>query len=340
MTRELSADLAIPREAYPRIYERLRLIRRFEERVLELFYANEIPGSTHVCIGQEAVAVGVGENLRQDDLIGCTHRGHGQIIAKGADLRRMMAEIYGRTTGFNAGRGGSFHIVDLEGGILGATGIIGANVPHAVGAAWAAKREGSDRVVISFLGDGAINEGVVHESFNLAAIWRVPVVFVCENNQYACTLPIHKQTAKPLFERASSYGFPSHQVDGMKVEDVYGAARDAIDRARRGEGPTFIECVTYRFEGHHAGERFLKLKYRLDSEVDSWRERDPIKHWVTTSQISDAERAEADARVEMMLDVAVDFARESPEPSPEDALKYAYVTRAVPGFPLTRVGIG
>lgn len=315
-------------------YRALRLIRRFEERVVELVNANEIAGVTHECVGQEAVAVGVCGALRRDDVITSTHRGHGHVIAKGADVRRMMAELLGRTTGLNRARGGSMHIADLSLGIYGANGIVAGGVPFAAGAAWVARQEGSDRVAVAFFGDGAVNQGVLHETMNLAAIWTLPVVFVCENNGYAVTMPASRASAVPIVERASSYGFPSVRVDGMDVAAVRAAATEALERARAGGGPTFLDCETYRFFGHHTAEHAMGLRYRTDEEVARWRARDPLVTWPGQAKLSPADLAPVDAEVDQLLDEAVAFAREAPEPSPDEALSYMYATGESPTFPM------
>ncbi len=316
------------------IYRSLLLIRRFEERVVDLVNSNEIPGVTHEYVGQEAVAVGVCQVLRPDDVITSTHRGHGHLIAKGGDVRRMMAELLAKETGLNRARGGSMHIADLSLGIYGANGIVGGGVPFAAGAAWAAKRDGADRVAVAFFGDGGINQGVVHETMNLAAIWGLPVVFVCENNRYAVTFPAEQASALPLDERASSYGFESRQVDGMDVQSVFDAASAAIDKARRGGGPTFLDCQTYRFFGHHTAERVMKLGYRTDDEIARWQARDPLIAWPKQNGLTDDQLEQVSLEVDALLDDAVAFARESPEPKPEDALSYVYATGSGPEFPM------
>ncbi|RZJ02213.1 MAG: thiamine pyrophosphate-dependent dehydrogenase E1 component subunit alpha, partial [Haliea sp.] len=232
----------------------MRLIRRFEERVAEQVDANEIAGVCHEYIGQEAVATGVCAALRDDDVITSTHRGHGHIIAKGGKVRYMLAELFGRTTGYNQGRGGSMHIADMRIGIFGANGIVGAGAPMACGAAYRFKRAGDDRVAVPFFGDGAINQGVLHEALNLGAIWNLPVVYVCENNMYAITTPLREVTKLPPHERARAYGMPGIVADGMDVQAVYEATREAVRRARAGEGPSFLEFETYRYVGHYTAE--------------------------------------------------------------------------------------
>ena len=300
------------------LYRTMRTIRRFEERIVELVNANEIAGVTHEYVGQEAVATGVCAALQPADVITSTHRGHGHVIAKGADVRRMMAELLGRVDGLNRGRGGSMHIADLGVGVLGANGIVAAGAPHAVGAAYAFRQDRSDRVAVSFFGEGGVNQGVLHEAVNMAAIWSLPVIFVCENNGYAVTMPTEQATAGSIVDRAAAYGIAVEQVDGMNVEAVY----EATARARVRVAPTFLECRTYRFFGHHTAERTMKLGYRTDEEIANWRERDPLE--VTGSKLDPAERARIDDDVDALLDDALEFARRSPRPDPADALGFNY----------------
>src|SRR5689334_19985170 len=243
------------------LYRTMRTIRRFEERIVDLVNANEIAGVTHEYVGQEAVATGVCAALRPDDVITSTHRGHGHVIAKGADVRRMMAELLGRVDGLNRARGGSMHIADLSLGIYGANGIVAAGAPMAAGAAWSFARDGSGRIAVSFFGDGGANQGVLHETMNLAALWDLPLVFVCENNGYAVTLAQERSTAGSIVDRAAAYGMTAERVDGMNVDAVLAAAASAVERARAGAGPTFLEYLTYRYVGHHTAERTMKLTY-------------------------------------------------------------------------------
>jgi pyruvate dehydrogenase E1 component alpha subunit len=302
----------------------MRLIRRFEERIVDLVNANEIAGVTHESIGQEAVAVGVCSTLRSDDIITSTHRGHGHLLAKGADPARMMAELLGRVTGTNRARGGSMHIADFGIGVFGANGIVGAGAPWAAGAAWSAQQKKSDSVVVSFFGDGAINQGVVLETLNLAAIWRLPVIFVCENNGYAVTMPAAASIAGKLVGRAEACGIAASVVDGMDVDAVHDAAAVGIARARNREGPSFLECRTYRYVGHHTAERTMGLTYRTDAEVESWRARDPVA--ALGARLVPTDRARIDETVEALLDEAVAFARASERPHAEDAYEFTYAS--------------
>jgi pyruvate dehydrogenase E1 component alpha subunit len=302
----------------------MRLIRRFEERIVDLVNANEIAGVTHEYVGQEAVATGVCATLGPGDVITSTHRGHGHVIAKGADVRRMMAELLGRVDGLNRGRGGSMHVADLGVGILGANGIVAAGAPFAAGAAWAGRQDGTDVVAATFFGEGGANQGILHETMNLCALWRLPVLFVCENNGYAVTLSQERSTAGSLVERAAAYGMAAEAVDGMDVEAVLAAASSAVERARAGEGPTFLECRTYRFFGHHTAERTMSLDYRTEEEIEAWRQRDPLIS--AGSRLDEAVRERIDAEVESELDDAVAFARASARPDPAEALELVYAS--------------
>jgi pyruvate dehydrogenase E1 component alpha subunit len=307
-------------------YRTMRLIRRFEQRVVELVNRDEIGGTTHEYVGEEAVATGVCHALRRDDVITSTHRGHGHILAKGGDPRRMMAELMGRATGYNRGRGGSMHIADVDLGIFGANGIVGAGAPIACGAAMAAKLQRRDRVAVAFFGDGATNQGAVHEAMNLGAIWALPILFVCENNGYAISASIRDMAkVERLCDRAAAYGIPGVAVDGMDVRAVHAATAEAVARARAGGGPTFLECRTYRFVGHFTAEKALGLRYRSSEEIEEWRRRDPLvtyPAWLAEQGVGDPARV--DDEVEVLLDAAVAFARESPLPAPEEALDGMY----------------
>jgi acetoin:2,6-dichlorophenolindophenol oxidoreductase subunit alpha len=256
------------------MYERMLLIRAMETTLKDLFSSGEIGGTLHLGIGQEAVQVGVCANLRSDDYITATHRGHGECLAKGADINAMMAEFFGKKTGLCKGKAGDMHIADFRVGDIAATPIVGSGLPLAVGAALSAKMRGTDQVAVPFFGDGANNQGTFHESLNLASIWKLPVIFVCENNMYAESTRITETTLVKIAERASSYAMPGIQVDGMDVLQVYSATKSAVQRARSGGGPTLIEALTYRYEGHESGDP--AQTYRSDDEVQAWKKRDPI----------------------------------------------------------------
>ncbi|OLB80362.1 MAG: pyruvate dehydrogenase [Actinobacteria bacterium 13_2_20CM_2_71_6] len=313
------------------LYRTVRLIRRFEQRAIELVGSGVIAGGIHPYLGEEAVAAGVCAALRDDDGITSTHRGHGHVLAKGADPARMLAELAGRTTGLNRGRGGSMHAADFSIGILGANAIVGAAAPIATGAAWAGRQAGTDRVVVTFFGDGAVSQGVLLESMNLAALWRVPVIFVCENNGFATTMRVEAAVAGTIPGRAAAFGIPASTVDGMDAEAVYAVASEAVARARAGDGPSFVECQTYRFDAHHTWEHKARPRYRTDEEVARGRERDPVD--IQGARIPDGQRQRIDAEVEALLDEAVRFACAGPEPDPADALEYLYADgmRARPG---------
>ncbi|MFC4013707.1 thiamine pyrophosphate-dependent dehydrogenase E1 component subunit alpha [Nonomuraea purpurea] len=300
----------------------MRLIREFEELCLEMALSGELVGGIHPYIGQEAVAVGVCSRLAVNDVITSTHRGHGHVLAKGADPKRMLAELCGSTEGLNHGRGGSMHAADVSLGIFGANGIVGAGAPIAVGAAWAARRAGRDQVAVSFFGDGALSQGVVLEAFNLAALWSLPVVFVCENNGYATSLPVTAGLAGDPVRRAAGFGVTARAVDGMDVEAVAEAASEAVDGCRRGAGPYFLECRTYRFNGHHSYEHQVGLNYRDDDEVARWRDRDPLT--LQAGRLPADVVEAADEEIAALLADAVAFARSSPAPDPGDALRYLY----------------
>jgi pyruvate dehydrogenase E1 component alpha subunit len=301
-------------------------IRRFEETAIQLFERGLIRGNVHPCIGQEAVSVGVCAVLRRDDYMTSTHRGHGNCLAKGADPKLMAAELLGKTTGYCKGKGGSMHIADFEGGNLGANGIVGGGLPIAVGAGISIQNRGTDQVAVCFFGDGASNQGTFHESLNFAALWKLPVLFVCENNLYALSTPLKEATALPrISDRAMAYGIPGIHVDGNDVLAVYAHAQEAVGRARRGDGPTLLDCATYRFFGHFTGDPGRGITYRSKEEMEEWLERCPIKklcRYLTDSgAMNDATAREIAARVEAVTEAAVAFAESSPWPSPEDALQ-------------------
>ncbi|WP_237773162.1 MULTISPECIES: thiamine pyrophosphate-dependent dehydrogenase E1 component subunit alpha [Streptomyces] len=307
-----------------RLYRTMRLIRRFEEYCIKLVRSGEIAGGIHPYIGQEAIAAGVCAALRPDDYITSTHRGHGHVLAKGADPAGMMAELTGRITGLNKGRGGSMHAADVGLGILGANGIVGAGAPIAAGAAWAATRAGEDRIAVSFFGDGAVSQGVVLESFNLAALWRLPVLFVCENNGYASTLTVDNAVAGTIVGRAAAFGIPAARIDGTDAEAVMTATREYADRARSGGGPALLECTAYRFDAHHTWEHKSFVRYRSREEVAEGRSRDPLL--VQAELISTEARDRIDQEVEDVLESAREFALASPKPDPADALDHLYAT--------------
>ncbi|MCP3800878.1 thiamine pyrophosphate-dependent dehydrogenase E1 component subunit alpha [Allokutzneria sp. A3M-2-11 16] len=300
----------------------MKLIREFEERCLDMAIAGEIIGGIHPYIGQEAVAVGVCSQLTERDFITSTHRGHGHVLAKGADPRRLLAELLGTLEGFNKGRGGSMHAADMKLGILGANGIVGAGGAIGSGAAWVAKARGNSEVVVSFFGDGAMSQGVLLEAFNLAAIWSLPILFVCENNMYATSLKLESGLAGSAARRAEGFGMVARTVDGMDVEAVADVTGELIQRCREGKGPAFLECSTYRFFGHHSVLELLGVEFRDPDEVVRWRERDPIV--ALGAKLGDDVVAEIDEAVKGTIDEAVEFAKNAPSPDPKDALMYLY----------------
>lgn len=309
------------------MYRRMLEIRRFEEKVWELFGRNLIPGTLHLYLGEEAIAVGVCVNLSNDDYITSTHRGHGHCIAKGADLKRTMAEILGKKTGYCKGKGGSMHVADATVGNLGATAVVGSAMPIAVGAALSCKLKNEGRIVACFFGDGASNNGVFHEALNMAAIWCLPVIFVCENNLYAMGTRISEVAAvEDIATRASSYGIPGVVVDGNDVVAVNEAVGKAVERARNGIGPTLIECKTYRHKGH---SRFDPAKYRPPKEVEEWMNKDPIlrlrERLIQAKMLTEKESQEVDQQVIKEVEESARFALESPFPSPEEALEDVFI---------------
>ncbi len=319
--------MSIQKKDLTEMYARMLTIRRFEERVAQEFERGTIPGVVHSYIGQEAVAVGVCAGLRKDDRIVSNHRGHGHCIAKGADLNRMMAEIYGKKTGYCKGKGGSMHIADFSIGMLGANGIVAAGLPIAVGTALAAQLEGGDRVSAVFFGDGACSEGEFHESLNLASIWTLPIIFACENNHYGVNTPVRDAMAiEHIAERAAAYAMPGTVVDGNDLHAVVEATGQALARARSGQGPSLIEFKTYRWRGHFESNALPDLRPR--EEIEAWKEKCPIaaleRRLAREGILSREEMAALDARVRSRVEDAVAFALASPLPEPADALEDVY----------------
>lgn len=317
-TRDLVLDL----------HRRMVRIRRFEESSGKLVETGEMPGFLHLYVGQEAVAAGVMSVLTDEDQITSTHRGHGHAIAKGAEFRPMFAELYGKTTGYCKGRGGSMHIVDMNRGMLGANAIVGGGIPIAIGAGFASQYRGDGTVAVTFFGDGATNIGAFHESINMAAVWDLPVIFVIENNGYAeFTSQERHMKLTDIAERASSYGIPGVIVDGMDALAVREVAQQAVDRAKRGEGPTLIEAKTYRFFDHQ-GIKGMRIPYRDPAEVEAWKSRDAIRLIETIGVergLATAEEFERIwAEVEAEIQDGIDFARVSPDPDPADILDDVY----------------
>lgn len=305
------------------MYRKMLLIRHFEDRVYRLFLSGEMPGTIHLYQGQEAVAVGVCTSLRKEDVITSTHRPHGHGIAKGVPVKSMMAELFAKTTGCCKGKGGSMHMGDIEVGMVPAIAIVGGGIPVATGIALAFKMKRLDRVAVSFFGDGASNEGAFHEAINMGSIWRLPLIYVCENNLYGASTRIGKvMKLEDIAERASCYGIPGIAVDGNEVISVYKVAKEAIERARKGEGPTLIECKTYRRGGHSRSD---PGQYRDEKEERTWLAKDPIsrmhKGLIKMGILTEEKGKRIKNEVTTQIEEAVEFARKSPYPKPEDALK-------------------
>ncbi len=309
------------------IYEKMVLIRKFEEMLYYIFSTQKMPGSMHQYNGQEAVAAAVCAHLDDNDYVTSTHRGHGHCIAKGIDVNAVMAEIFAKKTGCCKGMGGSMHISDISKGIIGANGIVGAGIPIAAGAALACQYDGSRRVAVCFFGDGASNEGAFHEGINLAAAWKLPVVFVCENNLYGYTTPFHRVAAvTDIAVRAEAYGITGRVADGMDACDVYEKAGALIEQAREGGGPSLLECKTYRFMGH---SRFEKPTYRTQEELEEWKRKDPIPRFraglSSMFACGEEEIAAIEQAVAEKIDRSVEYAQNSPDAGPEDYRQYIFV---------------
>ena len=307
---------ALPAEKLREMYRKMVMIRRFDTRIHDLYNEGLIRGSTHPYLGMEAVAVGAIAALKPDDYISSTHRGHGHCIAKGCDVNLMMAEIIGRATGYCKGKGGSMHIADMDLGMLGANGIVGGGNGLATGAALTAKLKRTGQVAVCFFGDGALNQGSLYECANMAVIWKLPVIYLCENNQYAMSASVKQMTGvRDLTDRATGFGMPGVGVDGMDVGAVYGAVAEAAERARMGDGPSMVVATTYRFGGHHTIDSQV---YRTKEEVREWQEKDAIprfrKYLIARGVLTENSAEALEAEVEAELRDAEAFARSSPEP--------------------------
>jgi TPP-dependent pyruvate/acetoin dehydrogenase alpha subunit len=308
------------------IYRTMMRIRTFEEKAVSLFEENRLRGSVHTYIGEEAIAATVCSRLRVEDYITSTHRGHGHCIAKGGSLDRTLAELKGKETGYCKGRGGSMHIADPATGNLGANAIVGAGVPIAVGAALSASFRGTDQVAVAFFGDGASNQGVTHEAMNLASVWKLPVIFICENNGFGISVPVEQSTSvQDISVRAASYDMPGCTVDGNDVFAIDAAFEKAEKRARKGEGPSLIECKTYRLKGHWIGD---PETYRTRDVVEKWKEKCPIKrlaaHLIENRLLTRAEIDRIDAAVAAEMEAALVFAEGSPEPDPSRVMENVF----------------
>jgi acetoin:2,6-dichlorophenolindophenol oxidoreductase subunit alpha len=313
----------LPRKQLVAFLGEMLLIRRFEEKVEERFRAGDLAGFLHTCIGQEAVAVGVCSALGRGDVIASTHRAHGHVLANGTPPNEVMAELYGKVEGCSHGYGGSMHLYDVERGNMGANAVVGGGLPATVGASLAFQMRQEPRVAVAFFGDGATNIGTFHESLNLGQLWRVPAVFVCENNRWSESTPQSQhQPIRDLTQRAVAFGMHALKVDGQDVEAVYGAAVEALTHARAGHGPVFLLCETERLTGHYIGDAQV---YRDKEELKKLREtRDPIQNLREQLALSDEEWARLDADAHRVVDASVEFAQAGTDPSPSDALKYVY----------------
>jgi pyruvate dehydrogenase E1 component alpha subunit len=320
--------LPIDAEQWLHMYQQMFTIRAFEEQVNELYQAAKMPGLAHLYIGEEAVAVGVCEALRRDDYITSTHRGHGHCLAKGAQLDKMFCELLGRAPGYCRGKGGSMHIADQDTGNLGANAIVGGSAGIATGAAFSSQRLGNGRVAVCFFGEGALGQGLLYEVMNMAQLWKLPVVYVCENNQYNEYTHHAETTAGSLTARAEAFGLLTEEVDGQDVRAVHAAARRLVERARAGGGPAFLLCHTYRYLGHHVGD-VNRESYRPKSEELRWRsERDPLKNlaaWLAATGLADSALfAEIETQVRGQVSAAVEYALAAPFPEPGEVSQHVY----------------
>lgn len=325
----LLSSLQDDKELMLRLLEKMQTIRAFEERLIDLFAQGFMPGLAHLCIGQEAVAVGVCDVLEPGDFIVSNHRGHGHLIARGAEPKLMMAEIFGRSTGYCKGKAGSMHIAVPEIGILGATGIVGGGIPLGTGAGLACKLSTGNSVAVVFFGDGAVNQGTFHESLNIASLWRLPVLFICENNQYAISAQSQRFiSGGDIVARSSGYDIPGVCIDGNDVMAVREAASRALSRSREGGGPSLIECRTYRWRGHHEGDPGQGRKYRKQEEMDQWKKKCPIELYRKLLNErglqGEEEWDELKKRILNLINKAEDFAKQSPFPAKNDALLDVY----------------
>jgi len=323
------AGKSLGRDKMLEMYTMMIKARFFEETVIELYAQGLVPGLAHLYVGEEAVAAGVNSALNKDDYITSTHRGHGHLVTKGGDMKRMMAEIFGRKDGYCKGKGGSMHIVDVSLGILGANGIVGGGIPLATGAGLSAKYRKTNQVVACFFGDAASNQGSFHESLNLASVWKLPVIYVCENNLYQISVREEKQrNIKDISQRGVAYGIPGVSVDGNDVLAVYNAVTEFAERARKGEGPSLLECKTYRWRGHHEGDANRGGRYRSQEEILSWEKKCPIKSFEKHLEKAGVKQGEMDAikaDIKKQLEEAVEFAKNSPFPDLSEVTTDVYV---------------
>ncbi|NIS83555.1 MAG: pyruvate dehydrogenase (acetyl-transferring) E1 component subunit alpha [Anaerolineales bacterium] len=324
--KERVDDLGLKDEQLIEMYRTMCVIRSFENMADKLYQLGRVHGTMHLCIGQEAVAVGAARAVRPDDYLINHHRGHGHFIAKGSDINRMMAEFMGKDSGFCRGRGGSMHIVDMDANNLGANGIVGGGIPIAVGVGLALQMQGHDQIVTCMFGDGAANEGTFHESLNMAALWKLPVLFLCENNQYGMSMAVGRATALlPIAKRADAYGIPGHRVDGNDLLSVFDIVRKAANQARAGEGPILVEAETYRWKGHSKSDRNL---YRTQEEMDAWKKRDPIARFreslIAAKILSEARTEEITLEAQKTIEEALAYADASPDPEEQSLTDFVY----------------
>ncbi len=323
----MSSEISLSKAQVLALYRKMLIIRRTEEQLAKTYQMGLIPGACHTYIGEEAVASGVCANLRDDDAVFSTHRGHGHALAKGVPPREVIAELTGRATGCSRGRGGSMHLFSPEVGMMGTSGIVGPCILQATGAGYSFKLQETDRVGVAFFGDGAVNNGAFHEGLNMAAIWDLPVIFVNENNMYATEIAFSYATKNTeVAERAATYKIPSYCVDGNDVLAVYAAAEEAVQRARSGGGPSFIECKTYRTRPHAEGMR--DAGYRTQEEIDSWKQRDPItmlrERVLAAGLAEEVDFSQIDDEIKAMVEEANEFAKNSPYPDPATAADFIY----------------
>ena len=322
----MSAQKPLPQEQLTAFLAEMLLIRHFEEKVVERFRAGDLAGFLHACIGQEAVAVGVCRALEKGDVIASTHRAHGHVLANGTPPNEVMAELYGKVEGCSHGYGGSMHLYDVERGNMGANAVVGGGLPGTVGAALAFQMRHEPRVAVAFFGDGATNIGTFHESMNLAQLWQLPVVFVCENNRWSESTPQSQhQPIQDLTQRAAAYGMRASQVDGQDVEAVHLAALEALAHARAGDGPVFLLCETERLTGHYIGDPQV---YRDKNDLRKLQEtRDPIQNLRARLGLSEEEWTRLDTEAQSVVDASIEFAKNGTDPSPRDALEHVYAKR-------------
>lgn len=327
-TQQPDVDAAVDREQWLHMYEQMLKIRVFEEHVNNLYTSAKMPGLAHLYIGQEAVAVGVCAALRRDDYITSTHRGHGHCLAKGASVDRMFAELLGKEAGYCRGKGGSMHIADQETGNLGANAIVGGSAGIATGAAMSAVMRNTDQVALCFFGEGALGQGLLYEVMNMASLWKLPVIYLCENNQYNEYTHYSQTTAGAILARPAAFGIHAEEVDGQDVRAVYAATKRLVERARRGEGPAFLMCHTYRYHGHHVGD-INRLYYRSKEEEEEWRSRrDPLNllaRWLSDQHLADAALfSQIEQVVRTEVEAAVQFALDAPYPDASEVDQHVY----------------